>query len=70
MPCIREQITDNLNGMLTEADPMKIADRINEFRKDPSMGSKMRDHMAGETIDFSADYSKIEALIKEVRVSR
>ena len=63
MPCIREQITDGLNGMLTEADPVKIADRINEFRKDPSMGSKMREHMAGETIDFSADYSKIEALI-------
>lgn len=70
MPCIREQITDNLNGMLTETDPMKIADRINEFRKDPSMGSKMREHMAGETIDFSADYSKIEALIGDVRVSR
>lgn len=70
MPCIREQITDNLNGMLTEADPMKIADRINEFRKDPSMGSKMRERMAGETIDFSADYSKIEALIGEGRASR
>ena len=70
MPCIREQITDNLNGMLTETDPMKIADRINEFRKDPSMGSKMREHMADETIDFSADHSKIEALIGDVRVSR
>ena len=70
MPCIREQITDNLNGMLTETDPMKIADRINEFRKDPSMGIKMREHMADETIDFSADYSKIEALIGDVRVSR
>jgi hypothetical protein len=70
MPCIREQISDGLNGMLTEADPMKIADRINEFRKDPSMGIKMREHMAGETIDFSADYSKIEALIGEGPVSR
>ena len=70
MPCIREQITDGLNGMLTEADPVKIADRINEFRKDPSMGSKMREHMAGETIDFSADYSKIEALIGEGPASR
>jgi glycosyltransferase involved in cell wall biosynthesis len=70
MPCIREQISDGLNGMLTEADPMKIADRINEFRKDPSMGIKMRKHMAGETIDFSADYSKIEALIGEGPASR
>ncbi len=70
MPCIREQISDGLNGMLTEADPMKIADRINEFRKDPSMGIKMREHMAGETIDFSADYSKIEALIGEGPASR
>ena len=70
MPCIREQITDGLNGMLTEADPVKIADRINEFRKDPSMGIKMREHMAGETIDFSADYSKIEALIGEGPASR
>lgn len=70
MPCIREQISDGLNGMLTEADPMKIADRINEFRKDPSMGIKMREHMAGETIDFSSDYSKIEALIGEGPASR
>ena len=63
MPCIREQISDGVNGILTPADPKKIADRINEFRKDPSMACKMREHMLGEIIDFSADYSKIEALI-------
>ena len=63
MPCIREQISDGINGILTPADPKKIADRINEFRKDPSKACKMREHMLGEIIDFSADYSKIEALI-------
>ena len=63
MPCIREQISDGVNGILTPADPKIIADRINEFRKDPSMACKMREHMLGEIIDFSADYSKIEALI-------
>ena len=63
MPCIREQISDGVNGILTPADPKIIADKINEFRKDPSMACKMRDHMLGEIIDFSADYSKIEALI-------
>ena len=70
MPCIREQITDNINGMLTPPDPNEIADKIIEFRKDPSIGRKMREHMAGETIDFSADYRKIEALIGEVPASR
>ena len=63
MPCIREQISDGVNGILTPADPKIIADKINEFRKDPSMACKMREHMLGEIIDFSADYSKIEALI-------
>ena len=63
MPCIREQISDGINGILTPADPKEIADRIDEFRKDPSIACKMREHMLGETIDFSADYSKIEALI-------
>ena len=67
MPCIREQISDGVNGILTPADPKKIADRINEFRKDPSKACKMREHMLGEIIDFSADYSKIEALIGEGR---
>ena len=70
MPCIREQITDNVNGMLTSLDPKEIADKINEFRKNPSIGRAMRENMMGETIDFSADYSKIEALIKEAHASR
>ena len=70
MPCIREQITDNVNGMLTSLDPKEIADKINEFRKNPSIGRAMRENMMGETIDFSADYSKIETLIKEAHASR
>ena len=70
MPCIREQITDNVNGMLTSCDPKEIADKIARFREDPTAGSKMRECMKGETIDFSADYSKIEALIKDARISR
>ena len=70
MPCIREQITDNVNGMLTSCDPKEIADNIARFREDPTAGSKMREYMKGETIDFSADYSKIEALIKDARISR
>jgi glycosyltransferase involved in cell wall biosynthesis len=70
MPCIREQITDNVNGMLTSCDPKEIADKIARFREDPTAGSKMREYMKGETIDFSADYSKIEALIKDARISR
>jgi len=65
MPCIREQITDNVNGMLTSLDPKEIADKIFEFRKDPSIGIRMREHQLREIIDFSADYSKIEALIGE-----
>ena len=70
MPCIREQITDNMNGMLTSLDPKEIAERITGFKKDPSIGRAMRENMMGETIDFSADYSKIEALIGEARASR
>jgi glycosyltransferase involved in cell wall biosynthesis len=70
MPCIREQISDGINGILTPADPKEIADRIDEFKKDPSIACKMREHMLGETIDFSADYSKIEALIGEGPASR
>lgn len=68
MPCIREQITDNVNGMLTPLDPKEIAERIIRFREDPSAGSKMREHMSVETIDYSADYIKIDALIKDARV--
>jgi hypothetical protein len=59
-----------VNGMLTSLDPKEIADKINEFRKNPSIGRAMRENMMGETIDFSADYSKIEALIKDARISR
>ena len=70
MPCIREQITDGVNGMLTSLNPKEIAEKIIQFREDPSRGSKMKENMAGEIIDFSADYSKIEALIGEARASR
>ena len=70
MPCIREQITDGVNGMLTSLNPKEIAEKIIQFREDPSMGSKMKENMAGEIIDFSADYSKIEALIGEACASR
>ena len=70
MPCIREQITDSVNGMLTSLDPKEIAEKIIQFREDPSIGCKMKENMAGEIIDFSADYSKIEALIGEACASR
>ena len=70
MPCIREQITDNVNGILTPLDPKEIADRIADFWSDPSIGSKLKEYMRHETIDFSADYSKIEELIGEGHVSR
>lgn len=64
MPCIREQITDNENGMLTPLDPEAIADRISAFIADPEYGAAMRARQESEIIDFSADYSKIEALLQ------
>ncbi len=63
MPSIREQIDDDVNGMLTPLDPEAIADRICAFIADPEYGAAMRERLSHEVIDFSADYSKIEALL-------
>jgi len=62
LPCIKEQITDGVNGYLVELNPTAFASKIIELANSKYTNNYVMKNLINETIDFTNEFQKLESL--------
>ncbi len=63
IPSNREQIREGVNGLFTSLDPGELAEKIEFLYRNPEKRMELSDCLKKESIDFSAEYAKLESFL-------
>lgn len=63
IPSNREQIREGVNGLFTSLDPSELAEKIEFLYRNPEKRMELSDCLKKESIDFSAEYAKLESFL-------
>ncbi len=64
--CIKEQITDGVNGFLCELDASKFADKIIEVTSNKELIKKVEENLKKENFDYTSEFEKLYKLMEEL----
>lgn len=62
--CIKEQITDGVNGFLCDLDSSEFTNKIIEVSKDKKMMNKVKDNLSKENFDYTKEFEKLYDLME------
>ena len=63
--CIKEQITDGVNGFLCNLDSLEFANKIIEVSKDKKIMNKVKDNLSKENFDYTKEFEKLYDLMED-----